>query len=410
MIQLKRLIFALVLIFAGQIVYAQDIIVKKTGETISVYNIDVADKWVYYTLDVSQDGELKRIARDDVFSVKIGEGEMQLLNALHSTNASSNKDESSNHEIENSDPYLKVSPTASNNDDLISLYNKSSITGFKKMKPNDNSVDRVFAVIKVGKESILSNEDLEVSFEMIIDDRYVDWITGYHLFIKNKTNRVVYVDLGNTFRIMNNGASKIYFDGSQVTETIGSAKGVSVNMGAVAASVGLGGALGTLANGVNVGGGTQKSSSQTFGNQRILAIPPMGKVALPPIFRPTKKEVVEEYDSFKMHLPEHEFYFTKCQICNYIEENSPWKNQFIITYSHESDFSAYSNLTFTLYLNQFIGVTNTTFASSIHFFDEIVGYERNMIVAHARVSKHVQVIKEVKYIDSDGVVPEVIYF
>ena len=58
---------------------AQDLIVKKSGDVLTVYNIDISDKWVYYTSDESAESELKRIARHDVFSVKVGSGEMQVI-------------------------------------------------------------------------------------------------------------------------------------------------------------------------------------------------------------------------------------------------------------------------------------------------------------------------------------------
>lgn len=403
---MRRFILAFMLLCLGQVVYAQDLIVKKSGEVITVYNVDIAEKWIYYTAEASADSDLRRLSREEIFSVKIGNGEMQMLNDMHINDDARDRSQSPKNIV----PSLKVRPTASNNGELISIYNNPILTGFKKMKPSEKSMSRIFTVIKIGNESVLSNEDIEVSIEKIIDDKLVDWIAGYHIYLRNKTNSVIYVDLGNTFRIMNNGTSKVYYDGTQVTETKGKASGVGVNLGAIAAGAGVGGPVGTIANGINVGGGSQKSASQTFGNQRILAIPPMAKISLPPIFRPTKKEVVEDYDTFKMHLPQDMFQISKCQIVNYKETESPWRNQFMVTYSHEADFSTYYDVKFSLYLAQLVGVPNASFAYLMHFEDEIIGYEPHMIISHAKVVNNIRELKEVKHIDYDEAIPETIYF
>ena len=53
-------------------------------------------------------------------------------------------------------------------------------------------------------------------------------------------------------------------------------------MGSVAGALGIGGVLGTLANGVNVGGASSTGTSTTTYSQRVISIPPMASVSLEP--------------------------------------------------------------------------------------------------------------------------------
>lgn len=69
----------------------------------------------------------------------------------------------------------------------------------------------------------------------------------------------------------NNSPSPYYVpSATQVAST--TSTGASVNMGAVADAMGVGGAIGTLASGVNVGGNSNISSTITY-SQRVVPIP-----------------------------------------------------------------------------------------------------------------------------------------
>ncbi len=392
----KRLLLTIFLLFVGHALQAQDLIVKKSGEVLTVYNIDIADKWVYYTADASTDGDLKRISKEEVFSVKIGSGEMQMIGTAQAAQPAAPKAEEPQNEVATAAPTIVERKTADNNAAMITHFNRTEITGIQKKEPNDKKVQSGYAVVKAGRASVLSNEDIEVSMEMVRDERLWEWVVGYRIHLKNKTNRMIYVDLANTFRIMNNGASKVYYDGSQVTETKGGSTGGAVNLGAIAGGVGVGGAIGTIASGINVGGARQNSTSQTFGTQRIITIPPMGKVELPPHYRADRKEVVEEYDSFRFDLPEGAFTLHCRHIYNFDEETSPWRNHFVVTYSHEADFKTYANLKFSLYAAQLIGTNVGEFANYALLVDRLIGYEAGSVISHIQVRKEIDEVKDVK--------------
>lgn len=98
--------------------------------------------------------------------------------------------------------------------------------------------------------------------------------------IKNKTMKPIYIDLGQCFLVKGEESYAYYVPGETHTTT-GTTSGASVNLGSVAGALGVGGAVGTLANGVNVGGGNSSSTTNITYTQRIVAVPPMSAKVLP---------------------------------------------------------------------------------------------------------------------------------
>lgn len=68
---MKKLVFALFMccVLPTQI-HAQDIIVKKDGTILNVYNLEESSSSYYYTIEPSSGSAVEKIAKDDVFSIK----------------------------------------------------------------------------------------------------------------------------------------------------------------------------------------------------------------------------------------------------------------------------------------------------------------------------------------------------
>lgn len=94
--------------------------------------------------------------------------------------------------------------------------------------------------------------------------------------IINKSDSTMYIDMGESYYI-NNGIAQQLFDNSVTTNFSSGTQGATVNMGSVASAMGVGGALGTLARGVNVGGSTTSGSSTQVFEERYISIPPMSR-------------------------------------------------------------------------------------------------------------------------------------
>lgn len=191
--------------------------------------------------------------------------------------------------------------TTETNRKRIEQYN--SILPEFKGKPKDKESKRLFCAMGYGADSQLTDDNVEITTESGIWDtdnvkgRNISTLmaspslatvlnTGTRTYnpvfvvkVKNKSNKTIYIDLGNSFFIRDDNSTAYYIP-SSVSNSSGTSSGVGVNLGAVAGALGVGGAVGELAGGVNVGGGKQGGSVSTTYSQRVVAVPPMSTKAL----------------------------------------------------------------------------------------------------------------------------------
>lgn len=108
------------------------------------------------------------------------------------------------------------------------------------------------------------------------------------VFVKNLTDEIMIVDQEMSFFIDPSGNSISYFDPTVRTSTTtnfsSGTTGASLNLGAVASAFGIGGPLGALMGGVNVGGSSTSGGSQAntviIADQKRINIGPRGGAAL----------------------------------------------------------------------------------------------------------------------------------
>lgn len=108
------------------------------------------------------------------------------------------------------------------------------------------------------------------------------------VLVQNNSDQVMTIDRTKTFFRNQSGNSTPYYDPTVRTSTqsttTGKETGGSVNLGAIAGAVGIGGMLGTALNGVNVGGSNSNavtnSNTTYYIDQPTLSIAPHGRAEL----------------------------------------------------------------------------------------------------------------------------------
>lgn len=279
------------------------------------------------------------------------------------------------------------------NDALIAKYNAPvdmdlNIPEKQKKKIGKKAVTDASAIYGIKTNTIVSNEDIELNF--ILGTAHKKRPSGFRWLerkygidqtimvnIRNKSSKTIYIDLGNTFYVCA-GQSICYYAPSSTATTHGSQSGGSINLGAVAGALGIGGVAGTLANGVNVGGGSSNSNTNTTYSQRVIAVPPMASINLPPQYmfgnesmRRTETKVITKGLQVSASSYYGSFigaYFPKDSAkgpmlfgdrYKYSEENSPLQVSNILAYSFEEDCSSLKSITSSLYLRELIGNYDT---------------------------------------------------
>lgn len=381
---MKRVFFLLGCISAFN-AYAQDVIVCRDGEEIESKVLKISQTEVEYKKWTNQDGPLYTLDKSKVFMIKYQNGEKDVFKeepAVQQTSTTKGQSGAQGESAPN-EPVMAVA--ASDNEELIAEYNNAKFDYILRYpdKKKEKKAELFMGALGVTASSILSTDDIEISFKQIIIDRDYLHIKGesvgktknhqtwglnqrrkYAILIRNKTARAIYVDKAACFAVSSIGTTKTYFDSQEytVTEAKNTGSGASVNLGSVANALGVGGVVGTLANGVSVGGnkGTFNAATTTHKDNRILTVPPHASVALSE--DGTKDHPTERFRSIL--TGSYEYYdisdesLNVDEIKNYSEENTPKSFKYMITYSFEKEFNQSFMVTFGTYLKSIFGATD----------------------------------------------------
>ena len=353
----KLLVFAFVTLNAF-ILTAQDVIVKKDNSTIVCRIVEVNQTEVVYKKWSNLNGPNFVMNLSDLISINFENGESEKFD---SEMESDKKDEKiMGHVIKAPDK---------RNSELIALYNKIYYPSEKNNKKNKKANYGII-IYGVKESSIISNDDIEMTLlrKEYENRNYVGkYYERYVINLKNKTNKVIYIDKGNCFRIDENGESFCYFENDeQKTITTGGNHGINIGMGGITNAIGVGGAIGQIAHGVSVGGGKFNQESTTYLEQRVITIPPNGsknlsedkwvlsKEGTPP-FTSDLWENIGLSETFGGYWDLMFQNINQGEIKILDKEIDEWKRIYHITYSTEPDFSTYSSLKMELYRHEVIG-------------------------------------------------------
>lgn len=341
-------LFGMLLLLCSVGASAQDVIVKKDGSTIlsKVLEVNTAD--IKYKKFSNQDGPIYTISKSEIMSINYENGEKDTFDTNVSEISSSDNSSSQR---------LVKKPADARNKELLSLYNRTYETIGMKKKSSVAKYTQIIYGVK--SSSVMSNEEIEMRIVRVKGEYGHD----YYINLKNKTDKTLYIDKGNCFRVYNDGTFHCYYDNTeQTTVNIGGSSGGSLGLGSVAGALGVGGVAGQIAGGIRVGGESSHSVSKTYSKQRVIAIPPHGNRNLTENKWIETKKVREKIESA-------EYFVAGCTLANieqgivnigdvriFSEDELNWKMEYIVTYATEEDFSTYSSVNAELFIHEVIGI------------------------------------------------------
>ena len=181
---MKRVIIATFTILCLLTAAAQDIIVKKSGDTLRVYDLKINEKFITYRENPGKNSPSKRIGKAKVLSVKKAKGKSVTISQPDPAPAKAKvqlpvskveKDtivyfteilpqDSARKTAEKpaKEPKGEVTRAVSpDNARLVGLYN-SPLAGYGDKEPKKSKAHRAVAIMGVTDSSVLANEDIEV--------------------------------------------------------------------------------------------------------------------------------------------------------------------------------------------------------------------------------------------------------
>lgn len=225
-------------------------------------------------------------------------------------------------------------------------------------------------------ESVTENDNISVQYGIYTKFANTEYNLGPYptmrIKVVNKSDKILFVDLGTSFIKKNDVASVIYTP--TITSTmVGQSVGIGVNAGSIANAVGIGGMVGTALGGINVGGSKGSAVTTTTYAQRFVSIPPKSAVLLEdvPILTPGSEKALGDLFYFK----EIGMGKQKCLWClsnkfsdvesgkikEYTEDNTLFTIGCYLNYSFSEDFKNSNGIETTYYVKKLIGSSMTTF-------------------------------------------------
>lgn len=371
----KKLIALAALCVSSSYASAQDLIVKKDGSVIQAKVTKIGTSEVEYKKWSNQNGPQYSIAVADILAINYQNGEKEMFENVGAGNSQAAKSEADGQQsIVQVKPEDLSQEAKAANDALIAKYNEPVSYDILEKHQKEIGVkkaNRGIACLQATPNSLFTDGNIEVTCEIGCLNKNnknspAEWSLDYYqrnipyfvtnnpairFSIKNKTNQTIYLDLANTFYV-SLGQSICYYIPSSTTNSHSSSGGGSINLGAVTGALGLGGAVGTIANGVTVGGGSTNTTTNTTYSQRIVAIAPQSTINLTPqyLFCNNDKKLVEGlcYDLVSTSLASNSYDY--CVYANfssksqsgqmkvgdnyvYSIDNSPVKLSFFVAYS-----------------------------------------------------------------------------
>ena len=354
--------------------WAQDRVITKEGDVMEVYRVDVGSTFIYYTLEDKDDAPLQKIAKADVLMIRKKDGTKIDVTAAATATAPAPPAQTGQAAQPGIVTLKREELTAEGkaaNDALIEKLNCHVELVLKDSDKEDVGIKRAtrgFAILGVKQNSVIANEEIEVGMTLgemyqekkvevfyplkLYELSYVSFSYKPHICfsVKNKQNKTLYLDLGNTFYV-SQGQPVCYYIPTASTTSSGSSGGGSLNLGAVAGALGVGGAVGTLASGVSVGGGSSKSTSTTTYSQRVIGIPPYATVQLSP--KPLYPD--KSYPVFNFSSDCEGGTMMVGDNYTYAEETSPLQMSLILAYSETENCERTKSAPINLYIRQLLG-------------------------------------------------------
>lgn len=367
---MKRYLLLAILLGATFVVSAQDVLITKDGDALKVWGIEVSKSAVFYRESEAENVPIKRIEKKDVLMIKYKDGRKEIIDNDQQTVPVDTPQPTATTSVPSSPSDFGFDALAKENMDFVKRYNSIEVD-FKE-KPKDKDGKILYCQLGIKEGALMYNNDVRMTLRSgdcysflknvpnSFDQKGITINTGMEVVIQNLRAQTIYIDLGNSFFIRNGEASPYYVP-SATSSTVTSGTGTSVNMGAVANALGVGGPVGKLASGVNMSQGSTQGTTNIVYSQRVIAIPPRSTKTLEyQLFFPgrssygpftTSQHYKNDYDV----TTKQEFKLKWGEKRKWTEDDSPLTFGVFIAYSFDENCQQTKNVHADLYLKMVMG-------------------------------------------------------
>ncbi len=323
-------------------IHAEDIIVLRNGDVIKakVSEIDVDN--VKYKKMSNLSGPNFVTPKSDILSITFENGDVEKFDNV---NLSKSRNSSEN------DSPLFEEPVADYENHVIMA--ESNI----RFSPNDFKAKKKKAkygvpIMWFDESSIVSTSDISLRIlGAMCPSEYGLYVMRYYIEITNKSNSPMYIDKAGSFKINDRGVATAFYDNRVINISHSFGSGMGIGLGGIANALGVGGIAGSIASGISVGGGNSHGSSTTYSDERVLMIPPGAKKYMSELkyeqIKGNEWKMISDAESYMIDVKPLQL--NDGELREYSEINSPYKINYLISFSKDPSFRTYSTLKAGLY-------------------------------------------------------------
>ena len=208
-----RLTALILLMGATQAINAQDILVKEDGTSIKAWQVDMGGSKIYYRSAAGDNAPLQSIDKASVLMWKKADGTRVMID--QNGNDVAPQQQALPQAAAPAAPAKSVAPKEA----VDQVANEQTITKINAVdasyvgKPGKKPGKAVIAILNVDPNSTAADQNVELKFDRS-GDAYVIGGEGITVTARNKTDRTIYIHLGNTF-FLRNGVAVPYSLSSQ---------------------------------------------------------------------------------------------------------------------------------------------------------------------------------------------------
>lgn len=225
---MKKLILVSIMLLPAFGMRAQDILVTEEGESITAWDVDISGaQKIYYKTAEGDDAPMKSIAKDKVLLWKKADG----------TKVRVGVDTAPQSAVTQTKSAAKIStpaPDASDPEANKLAINKINSIGDIRptVEVKEKAARDAYGLLNVTPQSVMADKNVELSFSQF------NYNEGVTLTARNKTDKTIYIYLGNTFFLRHGVA--VPFNTSSASQSakegqVGAATGFSQSVIAIPA-------------------------------------------------------------------------------------------------------------------------------------------------------------------------------
>ena len=350
---------------------AQDKLITQKGDVKTVYVVEIGQNNIFYKLENKEGASLQQIGKKEVVMIIHTDGTKEIFNTGDTSTPKVETPQNNAASTSQTDRH----PVIVKNDNFV------PVKFIDEKKKGKNKKANIFYLLYQFKNgSIIGDDNLSVEYKIIgyMDDSKLTsskvnlvpeedptkphFNYSLKVILQNKSDKTIYIDLGNTYISRGEEATAYYIPSATSTGKETSTGG-SVNLGSISNAIGVGGAAGSILSGVNVGGSSSNLSTTTTYSQRIISIPPKSKKTL-------ENQLIFPLGSESLYNNNIQSKKAGCYIDTFTplenkikegdslefdENNSPINFSSYITYSFHENCTETSFLNTQMYIKQIIG-------------------------------------------------------